>query len=418
MFNLFDIQGNSMSEKVILAYSGGLDTSVILHWLINTKKYDVVCFVADVGQQEDFAAIKAKAFKTGACSVHTQNLQQELVDSYFFPALQANSIYEGSYLLGTSLARPLIAKKQVECALKENTYLLSHGATGKGNDQVRFELTYAYLMPKSVAISPWKDKDFLSQFKGRSDLINYAQKYNIPITSSLEKPYSIDENLLHSSYESGILENPALAPEQSMFKKTQSPFDAGNEPANLTIAFENGIPTKATNLNDGTIKTNSLDLVMYLNQLGGMHGIGRIDIVENRFVGIKSRGVYEAPACTILLKAHQDLESITVDKEVAHLKAHLSLKISELIYNGFWFSPEMEFLMAAISQSQKFVSGIVNLTLYKGNVIITGRSSDKSLYDEAIASMNEFGGYDQQDAKGFIRLHAQRLMLHQKRSQS
>ncbi len=396
-------------NKVILAYSGGLDTSVILKWLIE-KEFDVVCFLADVGQKEDMEFLKQKALKVGASKVYIEDLKQEFVEEYVFQALKANATYEGRYLLGTSLARPLIAKKQIEIALQENTTFVAHGATGKGNDQVRFEMTYLTLMPDVTIISPWKDQEFLAQFKGRTDMIAYAQKHGIPITSTLQKPYSIDENLLHTSYEAGILEDPAEAAPEKMFQHTTSPKNAPDEEAHIMIEFSGGIPISVTNSSDGTtVNESGVALLTYLNELGSKHGIGRIDIVENRFVGMKSRGVYETPGGTILWKAHHDLEALVLDREVFHLKEMWMPKIAQLIYNGFWFSPEMDFLMAAIEKSQEHVEGKVYLKLYKGNVMITKRESGKSLYHQDVASMDRVGNYDQLDAKGFIKLNALRL---------
>lgn len=400
-----------MKKKVILAYSGGLDTSVILKWLIN-KSYEVVCFIADVGQEENFELAKEKAFLLGASKVYIDDLKREFVEQYIFPALKANAVYEGKYLLGTSLARPLIAKKQIEIAIKENTQLVAHGATGKGNDQVRFELTYLQFMPDVGIISPWKIPEFLAQFQGREDMINYAKEHNIPISSTLKKPYSIDENLMHISYEGGILEDPSIPPPNDLFKKTISPQEAPDIEVKIAIEFKNGEPSAVTNQTTNKTIKGSLELFKYLNDLGSKNGIGRVDLVENRFVGLKSRGVYECPAMTILLKAHLDLEGLVLDREVFHLKETLMPKIAHLIYNGFWFSPEMNFLMTAINQSQQQVDGIVYVTLYKGNVWITSRSSEKSLYNKSLASMSIHGAYDQMDAKGFIALNALRLKLH------
>ena len=392
-----------MKSKVILAYSGGLDTSVMLKWLVN-KGYNVIAYVADVGQKEDFEKIKEKALKTGASKVYVEDLKKELIENYVFEMLKANAIYEGQYLLGTAIARPIIAKKHVEIAEKEGTNILAHGCTGKGNDQVRFEFAWMKFMPDVEIISPWKEDDWLSEFKGRKDLINYAKKENIPIDVTLEKPYSTDENLLHISYESGILEDTSCKPNKDMFKLTKSPKDAPDKEIEIIIEFNNGVPVKVVNLTGNKEVKGSLELFTYLNKIAGENGIGRIDIVENRFVGIKSRGVYEAPAGTILFKAHHDLESITLDREVIHLKELMSPMIAKLIYNGFWYSSEMEFLMAAINKSQENVTGKVHLTLYKGNVIVTGRESDFSLYNEALSSMDVEGGYDQKDASGFIKI--------------
>ena len=392
-----------MKQKIILAYSGGLDTSVMLKWLVN-KGYNVIAYVADVGQKEDFNAIKEKALTTGASKVYVEDLKKELVENYIFEMLKSNAIYEGQYLLGTAIARPIIAKKQVEIAQKEKTNILAHGCTGKGNDQVRFEFIWMNLMPDVNIISPWKQDDWLSEFKGRKDLISYAKKYNIPIDITLEKPYSTDENLLHISYESGILEDASCKPREDMFKLTKSPKDAPDKETEIIIEFNKGVPVKVTNLTKNKEINGSLGLFTYLNKIAAENGIGRIDIVENRFVGIKSRGVYETPAGTILFKAHHDLESITLDGKVIHLKELMAPIIAKLIYNGFWYSPEMEFLMAAINKSQENVTGKVYLTLYKGNVTATGRESKLSLYNKALSSMDVEGEYDQKDAAGFIKI--------------
>ncbi len=400
-----------MNKKVILAYSGGLDTSVILKWLIN-KGHDVVCFIADVGQKENFEEAKQKAISIGASKVHIADVQQEFVEQFIFPSLQAHAVYEGKYLLGTSLARPLIAKKLVEIAKAENSICFAHGATGKGNDQVRFELAILKHIPHAEIISPWKEIEFLMQFSGRTDLLNYAHKHGIPVTSTLEKPYSIDENLMHTSFEGGKLENLMSSPTEDMFIKTCSPKKAPDEEIRLSVEFKAGIPVSVEEMHSGKKIEGSVNLFKYLNEMGGKHGVGRADLVESRFVGMKSRGVYETPAGTILLKAHLDLEGVALDREVILLKESLAPKIAQIIYNGFWFSPEMDFLMAAVQQSQKNVTGKVFLTLYKGNVMITGRSSPYSLYQPHVASMDAIGGYDQTDAKGFIKLNALRLMGH------
>ncbi|MEA1986292.1 MAG: argininosuccinate synthase, partial [Candidatus Marinimicrobia bacterium] len=300
-------------KKIILAYSGGLDTSVILKWLIN-QNFEVVCYIADVGQNEDFDAIEKKAYNTGASKVYIEDLKKELIDDYIFPALRGNAIYESRYLLGTSIARPIIAKRHIEIAKKENTKYVSHGATGKGNDQVRFELSFYALYPEVKIIAPWKDPKFLSEFEGRTDMINYAKKYNIPITQSVKKSYSEDENIMHISHEAGELEDPKIRPNESVFSLTKSPQDAPDKETIIEIEFENGYPAKVKNLNDGTEKTDSLELFNYLNKVGGENGIGRIDIVENRYIGIKSRGIYETPGASILREAHLDLEGIAMDK--------------------------------------------------------------------------------------------------------
>ena len=353
---------------------------------------------------------KRRHCSSGPLKVYIEDLRAEFIEHYVFKALKANALYEGRYLLGTSLARPLIAKKQIEIAYQENTTFVAHGATGKGNDQVRFEIAYHTLMPEVSIISPWKDQEFLSQFKGRSDMIADAQQHNIPITSTLQKPYSIDGNLLHTSYEGGILENPFHEAPEMMFQQTSSLKGAPDLEDHLVIEFAGGIPKSIAYLKDGvTVKESAVAIMDYLNELGGKHGIGRVDLVENRFVGMKSRGVYETPAGTILWKAHHDVESLVLDREVFHLKEMWMPKIAQLIYNGFWFSPEMDFLMAAIEQSQEHVEGKVYMTLYKGNATITKRESPKSQYNEDIASMDRLGNYDQLDAKGFIKLNALRL---------
>lgn len=400
-----------MKQKVVLAYSGGLDTSVILKWLLD-KGYDVVCYLADVGQNDDIEEAKQKALKIGASKVYSLDLKEEFVTDYIFPAIKANAIYEGRYLLGTSLARPLIAKKQIEIAMKENADFVAHGATGKGNDQVRFELTYFALNPDIKVISPWKEPEFLEQFKGRSDMIAYCEKHGIPIKATTKKPYSEDANLMHISHEAGILEDPKFKPDKSMFSYTKSPQDAPDKETKLQIHFKDGIPVKVVNEEDGTTKTKPLELFMYLNTIGGENAIGRVDMVENRFVGIKSRGVYETPAGTILRAAHMDIEGIAMDREVMRLRDMLAPKFAELVYNGFWFSPEMDFLMAAIDKSQEVIDGIVYLSLYKGNVTVQGRESPSSLYDQEFSSMDIAGGFNQTDSKGFIKINAIRLKAH------
>lgn len=398
-------------EKVVLAYSGGLDTSVILKWLLN-KGFDVVCFMADVGQLEDFEKAKEKALKVGASAVHIEDLREEFVTDYIFQALKANATYENRYLLGTSLARPLIAKHQIRLAHEVDAHYVSHGATGKGNDQVRFEFAYYALDPRIEVISPWKDREFLNEFRGRTDMLNYAEKHQIPVSATLKKPYSEDDNLMHISHEAGILEDPSAAAADEIYSKTVSPKDAPDEETLIQISFKDGLPTKVVNLSSQETVTGALDLFMYLNDIGGQNGIGRMDIVENRFVGIKSRGVYETPGATILWAAHRDIEGIAMDKEVMHLKQMLEPKFAEYLYNGFWFAPEMDFLMAAFNQSQEAIDGTVTLKLYKGNVMAIARTSPTSLYNQDLGSMDVAGGFDQTDAKGFIRLNAIRLKAH------
>jgi argininosuccinate synthase len=344
--------------------------------------------------------------------VYVEDLKEELVTDYIFPMISANAIYEGRYLLGTAVARPLIAKRQVEIAELEGATWVSHGATGKGNDQVRFELAFYALAPQIKVFAPWKDATFLAQFKGRTDMINYAQVKGIEIKSSLAKPYSEDDNLLHISHEAGILEDPGMAAPPEVYSRTVAPELAPDTPALLAIDFTDGLPTKVTNLDTGKEVTGALPLFMYLNEIGAAHGVGRVDMVENRFVGVKSRGVYETPGGTILLAAHRDLEGLAMDREVMCLRDMLAAKLSELIYNGFWFSPEMDFLMSAIHKSQELIDGRVTVKLFKGGVWPLARTSPSSLYDQDLSSMDAEGGYDQQDAGGFIRINAIRLKAH------
>ncbi len=400
-----------MKEKVVLAYSGGLDTSVILKWLIE-KGYEVIAYVADVGQDDDYAEVERKALMIGASKVYIKDLRREFVTDYIFPALKANAVYESRYLLGTALARPIIAKYHIDIAEKENAQWVSHGATGKGNDQVRFELGYYALNPKIKVLAPWKMQEFLDQFKGRTDMLNYAQEKGIPVKATVKKPYSEDDNLMHISHEAGVLEDPAYKPEKEMYTKIVPPQLAPDQETHLEIHFTDGIPVKVVNKDDKTTITDPLELFLYLNKVGGANGIGLLDMVENRFVGIKSRGVYETPAGTILLHAHMDIEGIAMDREVMRLRNMLSPIFSEIVYNGFWFSPEMEFLMSAINKSQELITGVVYMTLYKGNVIIDGRVSPSSLYDKELSSMDIAGGFDQKDSAGFIKINAIRLMAH------
>ena len=398
-------------EKVVLAYSGGLDTSIILKWLVN-KGFEVICFIGDVGQSDDFDLVKEKAIKLGASKVHIKDLQKEFIVDYIFPALQGNALYEGRYLLGTSLARPVLAKAQIDVANEEGATIVSHGSTGKGNDQVRFELSYYALAPDIRVLAPWKNTEFLNQFKGRDDLLDYAKKWSIPVTASKNSPYSEDENIMHISHEAGELENPETRPEESVFSLTNSIANSDENESLIEIHFKNGIPTKIKNMDDGKTISGALNLFRYLNELGNRHGIGRVDMVENRFIGIKSRGIYETPGATILWEAHRDLEGIAMDKEVMHIRDMLIPKFSELIYNGFWFSPEMDFLLTAINKSQEAVDGKVKLALIKGNVITIGRESPSSLYDKDLSSMNVEGGFDATDSTGFININAIRLKAH------
>lgn len=398
-------------KKVMLAYSGGLDTSVILKWLIK-KGYDVIAFVADVGQDDDFEAVREKALAIGASKVIIEDLKREFVTDYIFKAVKANAVYEDRYLLGTALARPLIAKKQILAAIEYGADYVAHGATGKGNDQVRFELAYYALKPDIKVISPWKDHEFLSQFQGRSDMIRYAAGHRIPVKASISKPYSEDDNLMHISHEAGILEDPLYCAGKEILSKMVMPSDAPDKETHISITFKDGIPVKVTNRDDGTTHKDPLELFIYLNKLGGANGIGLLDMVENRFVGIKSRGIYETPGATILYAAHKDIEGIAMDREVMRLRNMLAPVFAELVYNGFWFSPEMEFLQAAMDKSQEVIDGIVNMVLYKGNIIIEGRESPSSLYNKELSSMDIEGGFNQSDSLGFIRINAIRLMAH------
>ena len=396
-------------EKVILAYSGGLDTSVILKWLAN-KGFDVIAYVANVGQNEDFKAIEEKAYATGASKVYVEDLRKPLVTDYIFPALKANTIYEGTYMLGTSLARPIIAKTHIDIAKKEGTKYVAHGATGKGNDQVRFEFGYYMNMPDVKIISPWKDEEWLSQFEGRSDMLKYAEENGIPVKASLKKPYSEDENLIHISHEAGILEDPSKRCPEDVYSLTLSPEKAADKETILTFEFVDGIPVSVKNENVGTVVTDPVEMILYLNKMGHDNAIGRVDMVENRFIGIKSRGVYETPGCEILWKAHHNLEGLTMDKEAMHLRDMLSPKYAELIYNGYWGAPEFDMLTALFDESQKHVTGKATVALYKGNVINAGIESDWSLYNEDLGSMDKAGGYHPIDCKGFININAIRLM--------
>lgn len=389
-------------NKVVLAYSGGLDTSVILKWLIETYDCEVVCFSADLGQVDDMAHVEANALKTGASKAYVEDLKEEFVRDYVFPAFRANAIYEGTYLLGTSIARPLIAKRQIEIAARENADAVSHGATGKGNDQVRFELGYLALNPHIKIVAPWREWDLNS----RTILMDFAKCHGIEVPTTHRKPYSTDGNMLHISYEGGILEDPWAAPPEDIFTLTQSPLDAPDQPETVEIAFVQGNPT-AINGED----LSPAAMLMRLNQLGGKHGIGRADIVENRFVGMKSRGVYETPGGTILRAAHMAMESITLDREVLHLRDSLIPKYARLIYNGFWFSPEMTIMQSMVDMTQQNVTGVVRLELFKGNCRITGRKSDLSLYREDFATFEDDDVYSHKDAEGFIRLNALRLRI-------
>ncbi|CAN5500172.1 argininosuccinate synthase [soil metagenome] len=390
-------------KKVVLAYSGGLDTSAMLLWIKETYGAEVVCFCADVGQGEELDGLEEKALKTGASKLYVEDLREEFVKEFVWTAVKANALYEGVYLLGTSLARPVIARKQIEIAQKEGADAVAHGATGKGNDQVRFELTYYALQPDIKVVAPWRHWEF----KGRADLIAYCAEHNINITATAENPYSMDRNLMHVSYEGGILEDPWVAPPEDIFLLTKSPEKAADKAEEMIIEFEKGEPIAINGEKYGAV-----DMLSKLNFIGGEHGIGRVDLVENRFVGMKSRGVYETPGVTILQAAHRALESITMDREVMRLRDSLGVKFAESIYYGFWFAPEFEILRSMIEQTQETVSGDVRLKLYKGSVTILGRKSPNSLYKERVVTFeDDAGAYDQLDAEGFIKLQALRLRL-------
>ena len=393
-------------DKIVLAYSGGLDTSVIVRWLQETYDAEVVTFTADLGQGEEVEPARAKAEAMGVKSIYIEDLREEFARDYVFPMFRANAIYEGEYLLGTSIARPLIAKRLVEIAKREGAVAISHGATGKGNDQVRFELGAQALAPELKTIAPWREWDLTS----RETLMNYAKEHDIPIDyakAGKKSPYSMDANLLHISYEGGNLEDPFWEPEEDIWRWSVSPENAPDTAEYVELTYEKG-DVVAINGED----KKAHEVLEELNTLGGKHGIGRLDIVENRFVGMKSRGCYETPAGTIMLRAHRAIESITLDRESAHLKDELMPRYAKVIYNGFWWSPERKMLQALIDESQTMVSGVVRLKLYKGNVIVVGRKSEFSLFDESIATFeDDAGAYDQKDAAGFIRLNALRLAI-------
>lgn len=394
--------------KIVLAYSGGLDTSVILKWFIE-EGYETIAYIADVGQEEDFKAAEEKALKVGASKVYVEDLKKEFVEEYIFRAVKSQAIYEGRYLLGTSVARPIIAKRQIEIAEKEGAQFVSHGATGKGNDQVRFELSYYALNPEIKVLAPWKMEEFLTRFEGRQDMLNYADQYGIPVSATRKKPYSEDDNMLHISHEAGVLEDPNAAAEEDVYSRTNGVDKQPDQADILSIDFEQGVPVKVTNQTDGTTITGAVELFDYLNALGTKHGIGRLDMVENRFVGIKSRGVYETPGGEILYKAHRDLEGLTLDREVMKLRDQMALKVAELIYNGFWFSPEFDLLSVFMDKAQETNTGTVQIQLLKGMAYPIARKSPIALYDPEQSSMDVEGGYDQKDADGFIKINAVRL---------
>nr|XP_006640802.1 PREDICTED: argininosuccinate synthase isoform X1 [Lepisosteus oculatus]XP_015222542.1 PREDICTED: argininosuccinate synthase isoform X2 [Lepisosteus oculatus] len=393
---------------VVLAYSGGLDTSCILVWL-KEQGYDVIAYLANIGQDEDFDAAQKKAQSLGAKKVFIEDLRAEFVEEFIWPAVQASAIYEDRYLLGTSIARPCIARRQVKIAQREGAQFVSHGATGKGNDQIRFELTCYALYPEVKIIAPWRIPEFYNRFKGRKDLMDFAQKHGISVPVTPKAPWSMDANLMHISYESGILENPKNHAPDDLYQMTKNPAESPDSPDVLEIEFAKGVPVKVTNVKEGKCVDSALQIFMYLNEIGGKHGVGRVDIVENRFIGMKSRGIYETPGGTILYHAHLDIETFTMDREVRKLKQGLGVKFSELIYNGFWYSPECEFVRHCIQKSQENVEGKVQVSVLKGQVYILGRESRKSLYNEELVSMDVQGDYDPCDASGFIKINAVRL---------
>ncbi|MCG7407967.1 argininosuccinate synthase [Paenibacillus sp. ACRRX] len=399
-------------DKIVLAYSGGLDTSVILKWLKETYDAEIIAFTADIGQKDELEGLEEKALATGASKVYIDDLRDEFASDFIYPMFQAGALYEGQYLLGTSIARPLIAKRMVEIAKAEGAIAIAHGATGKGNDQVRFELTAASLAPEIKVIAPWRSEAFREQFPGRAEMIAYAEKHDIPVQASAAKPYSMDRNLLHISFESGVLEDPWFDPSadenKGMFVLSVAPEDAPDAAEYVELTFEQG---NCVAINGETL--SPLQVMEQLNAIGGKHGIGRVDMVENRFVGMKSRGVYETPGGTILFTAHRKMESLTMDREVMHLRDSLISKYSSIVYNGFWFAPERLAIQALVQESQKYVSGTVRLKLYKGNVIGAGVQSAVSLYNPDIATMeaDPSQAYDQNDATGFIHLNALRLKV-------
>ena len=389
-------------KKVVLAYSGGLDTSVILKWLIEQSRYAVVAFCADLGQDEDFEVVRENAKAVGACSVWVEDLRDVFASDFVFPMLRANAVYEGHYLLGTAIARPLIAKRQVEIAWQETAQAVAHGATGKGNDQIRFELAVRALDPDITVIAPWR----VWSLQSRSDLLAYAKRYAIPVSASPAKPYSVDKNLFHVSSEGGVLEDPWREAPADVYQITCAPESSPDGPQYLEIQYDAGNPVAV----DGHYLSPA-DLLAYVNTVGGVHGIGRLDLVENRYVGIKSRGVYETPGGTILHVAHRGMESITMDREVMHLRDELIPRYAKMIYEGYWFSPERQMLQCAIDEAQQDVTGMVRVKLYKGTCAVVGRRSNVSLYRERLATFEEDDVYRQQDAEGFIRLNGLRLAI-------
>lgn len=398
----------SESKRVVLAYSGGLDTSCILVWLIE-QGYDVIAFCANIGQDDDFDAAKEKALKLGAKKMIIPDVKSEFVEEFIWPGIQANAAYEDRYLLGTALARPCIARAMIKVAVGEKAQFVAHGATGKGNDQIRFELGAYALHPTIKVISPWRLPEFYNRFQGRADLFKYAQEHGIDLPVTPKAPWSMDANLMHISYESGVLEDPATHAPPGIYQMTVDPEQAPEQAEKIVISFKSGLPVSIKNLGDNTTKTDPLGIFSYMNELGGKHAIGRIDIVENRFIGMKSRGLYETPGGTILLAAHVDIELFTLDKEVRKIKRNLDITFSEQVYKGFWFSPECEFTRSCIQKSQDHVTGSVTVKLYKGGVYILGRESPLSLYNAELVSMDVQGDYEPTDAGGFIKINALRL---------
>lgn len=398
----------SESKRVVLAYSGGLDTSCILVWLIE-QGYDVIAFCANIGQDDDFDAAKEKALKLGAKKMIIPDVKSEFVEEFIWPGIQANAAYEDRYLLGTALARPCIARAMIKVAVGEKAQFVAHGATGKGNDQIRFELGAYALHPTIKVISPWRLPEFYNRFQGRADLFKYAQEHGIDLPVTPKAPWSMDANLMHISYESGVLEDPATHAPPGIYQMTVDPEQAPEQAEKIVISFKSGLPVSVKNLGDNTTKTDPLGIFSYMNELGGKHAIGRIDIVENRFIGMKSRGLYETPGGTILLAAHVDIELFTLDKEVRKIKRNLDITFSEQVYKGFWFSPECEFTRSCIQKSQDHVTGSVTVKLYKGGVYISGRESPLSLYNAELVSMDVQGDYEPTDAGGFIKINALRL---------
>lgn len=392
--------------KIVLAYSGGLDTSVILKWLVETYRAEVIAFAADIGQEEELKGLREKALKTGASKVYIEDLRDEFVRDFVFPMVRAGAVYESGYLLGTSIARPLIAKHLVEIARREKATAIAHGATGKGNDQVRFEVTACALMPKLRVIAPWRDARFRAQFPGRQAMIAYCRKHGIPVEATARKPYSMDRNLFHISYEGGVLEDAWREPPADMFKLTVAPERGPARPEYVTVEFRQG---DAVAVNGRRMSPRSI--LETLNRLGGKHGVGRVDLVENRFVGIKSRGVYETPGGTILHRAREAVEQITMDREVLHLRNALIPRYAELVYYGFWFAPERVMLQKAMDEAASCVTGTARLKLYRGNCLVVGRRAPRSLFDPKLASFEGSVGYDPGDASGFIKLQALRLRV-------